>query len=129
MLIGGLSERTGASARSLRYYEKKGIISGERLENGYRDFDEAQVERVRTARFYLGLGISTEMVERIMDCPGEDPLSGDGGKCPTLLPFYEEKRAEIDAQIETLIQARNRLDERISMFDVPGEKRSREEKG
>ena len=41
MRIGELSERTGASTRSLRYYERKGIISGERLENGYRDFDEA----------------------------------------------------------------------------------------
>jgi len=68
VLIGELSRRTGASTRSLRYYERKGIISGERLENGYRDFDEEQAERVRNAHFYLGLGISTEMNYFCVSC-------------------------------------------------------------
>ncbi len=74
--IGELSERTGASVRSLRYYEKKGLISGGRLENGYRDFDEAQVERVRAVQFYLGLGLSTESVEPISTARVGTPRRG-----------------------------------------------------
>lgn len=117
MLIGELSERTGASKKSLRHYEEKGVISGERLENGYRDFDEAQVERVRAARFYLGLGISTDMIERIFECPGGDSLFEAGAQCPQLLDFYEEKREEINEQIEVLGEAGERLGERISLFE------------
>ena len=118
MRIGELSERTGASTRSLRYYERKGIISGERLENGYRDFDEAQAERVRTAQFYLGVGISTDMIVRILNCQGNDLLPESGGRCEAgLLTFYQEKREEIDRQIEALTQARERLEERISLVE------------
>ncbi len=118
MLIGELSERTGASTRSLRYYELKGVISGERLENGYRDFDEAQVKRVRTAQFYLGLGISSDMVARILSCQGNDFLPETGGRCEEgLLLIYQEKREEIDGQINGLTQARTRLEERISLFE------------
>ncbi len=118
MLIVELSERTGASTRSLRYYERKGVISGECLENGYRDFDGAQAERVRTAQFYLGLGISTDMVARILSYQGNDLLPEEGGRCEAgLLAFYQGKRDEMDEQIETLVQARERLDERISLFE------------
>ena len=118
MRIGELSERTGASTRSLRYYERKGIISGERLENGYLDFDEAQAERVRTAQFYLGVGISTDMIVRILNCQGNDLLPESGGRCEAgLLTFYQEKREEIDRQIEALTQARERLEERISLVE------------
>lgn len=117
-MIGELSEKTGASTRSLRYYERKGIIFGERLENGYRDFDEAQAERVRTAQFYLGVGISTDMVARILNCQGNDLLPEAGGRCEErLLNFYQEKREEIDGQIEALTEARERLEERISLFE------------
>lgn len=118
MLIGELSQRTGASTRSLRYYERKGIISGERLENGYRDFDETQIERVRIVQFYLGLGISTDMIARILNCQGTDLLPESGGQCEAgLLEFYHDKREEIDAQIGALTEARDRLEERISLFE------------
>lgn len=117
MLIGELSRSTGASARSLRYYERKGIISGERLDNGYRDFDETQIGRVRAAQFYLGLGISTDIIERIFDCPGGDSLLEAGARCPALLTFYREKREELDEQIQALTEARRRLEGRISSFE------------
>ena len=34
--IGDVSKRLGISRDSLRFYEKKGIISPQKLENGYR---------------------------------------------------------------------------------------------
>lgn len=120
MRIGELSEQTGASIRSLRYYEKKGLISGERLENGYRDFDETQIERVRAVQFYLGLGLSTESIEGILNCrgrdasPEKDPEINE--QCEELLILYEGKLEEVDEQMESLSEARSRLKERIALF-------------
>jgi len=119
--IGELSERTGASVRSLRYYENKGLISGERLENGYRDFDEGQVERVRAVQFYLGLGLSTEGIEPILNCKGRDAVPGRDPEinehCEELLMLYEERLSEMDEQMESLSEARSRLKERMVLFE------------
>lgn len=120
MRIGELSERTGASVRSLRYYEKKGLIFGERLENGYRDFDETQIERVRAVRFYLGLGLSTESNEVILNCKGKDAPPEKAPEmneqCEELLILYEEKLSEMDEQLESFSEARSRLKKRIALF-------------
>lgn len=122
MQIGELSERTGASVRSLRYYDKKHLITGERLENGYRDFDEAQIERVRVVQFYLGLGLGTEQIEGIINCKGrnasleENPEVGE--QCEALLLLYQEKLLELNDQIESLSEARSLLKERIALFQA-----------
>lgn len=118
--IGALSERTGASIRSLRYYERKGLISSERLENDYRDFDETQIERVRDVQFYLGLGLSTNHIEGSLNCKHRDtPHEKDpeiNEQCEELLILYEEKLSEMDEQIESLSEARARMKERIALF-------------
>lgn len=48
--IGELSERTGASTRSIRHYEQLGLIESERRPNGYREFDDAAVTTVDTIK-------------------------------------------------------------------------------
>jgi len=120
MRIGELSERTGASVRSLRYYEKKGLISSGRLENDYRDFDEAQIERVRAVQFYLGLGLSTDHIEGSLNCKGRDDAPERdpeiNEECEELLVLYQEKLSEMDEQKQSLSEARARLKERIALF-------------
>ena len=46
MRIGDLSAATGASARSLRYYEQQGLLASERSSGGQRHYPESAVERV-----------------------------------------------------------------------------------
>lgn len=46
MKISQLSRATGVSPRSIRHYEKKKLLTANRLENDYREFDESAVERV-----------------------------------------------------------------------------------
>jgi DNA-binding transcriptional MerR regulator len=70
MRIGELSDATGASPRSLRYYEKLGLIGSSRLANGYRDYDASAVAAVSTIRSLLGLGFPTALIGRI--CPAPD---------------------------------------------------------
>src|SRR5205814_5796003 len=74
MRISEVSRRTGVSIRSLRYYEQKRLLCARRLENGYRDLDEEAVKRVQTIQMYLGLGLTTEQIEEILQCAGGSPL-------------------------------------------------------
>ena len=73
MRISEVSRRTGVSIRSLRYYEQKRLLCARRLENGYRDLDEEAIKRVQTIQMYLGLGLTTEQIEEILDCTGTSP--------------------------------------------------------
>lgn len=56
MLIGELAERVGTSARMLRYYEQQGLVRSRRSANGYRVYDEHEVDVVRKIRDLLELG-------------------------------------------------------------------------
>ncbi|QQE79697.1 MerR family DNA-binding transcriptional regulator [Alicyclobacillus sp. SO9] len=70
MQISELSRRTGVSVSSLRYYEQENLITPQRLENGYRMFDEIAVERVKAIRFRL----NTTQIERVLDCDEKNTL-------------------------------------------------------
>ncbi|GLF95453.1 MerR family transcriptional regulator [Streptomyces yaizuensis] len=68
MLIGELSERTGVSARLLRYYESQGLLTPIRTPNGYRDYDEASVLTVHQIRALLDAGLTTDTIGALLPC-------------------------------------------------------------
>lgn len=117
MLISELSCRTGVSVRSLRYYESKKLLHSKRLENGYRDFDESAEERVRIIQLYFMLGLSTNDIVQIIDCPVS--ISNQQPLCEKAIDVYQIKLTEIDTQIEILQKLRSRLQERIANFERP----------
>ena len=45
--ISELAKKVGLSRTALLYYEKQSLISGRRLENGYRVYSDKDVQRVR----------------------------------------------------------------------------------
>src|SRR5436305_5288373 len=100
MRISEVSHRTGVSIRSLRYYEQKRLLCTRRLENGYRDLDEETVERVQTIQMYLGLGLSTEQIEEILQCAAGSPLPQPLPICEeVLLALYQDKIQEVERQM------------------------------
>lgn len=44
MQLQELAERTGVSARSVRRYDRAGLLNSRRLANGYRDFDGTAIQ-------------------------------------------------------------------------------------
>ncbi len=48
--------RTGVHERLLRYYEKQGLLSPQRLPSGYREYRETDVDTVRRVRCLLSAG-------------------------------------------------------------------------
>lgn len=116
MKIGELAARTGVSIRSLRYYDRQGLLSPMRQENGYREYSPLAEEQVRTIQLYLQLGLSTEQIAGFLHCV----LKNKEAFCKEVLPVYREKLAEIDVQIKLLQNIKSNLEERIqSILNEP----------
>ncbi|GLW12777.1 MerR family transcriptional regulator [Microtetraspora sp. NBRC 13810] len=115
MLIGELSRRTGVNAHQLRYYEAQGLLEADRGANGYREYDEKAVLRVKQIRHLLGAGLSSEDIAYLLPCAiGEAPeLLG----CPELLAAMRSRLQRLDDQMHRLAQSRDALADYIDAAD------------
>lgn len=99
MQIGELSQRSGASVRSLRYYEQQGLLVSERRANGYRDYPANAVATVATIRALLEIGLSTALVRDVLPCTvGERSDTA----CPQLLERIAALRDDVQSRAERL---------------------------
>lgn len=100
--IGELSARTGASTRSLRYYEQQGLLSSVRQSNGYREYGVNAVAMVETIRSLLDIGLPTALVKDVLPCTvGEKSETA----CPELLEQIAALRDDVRsraARFETI---------------------------
>ncbi|CAG7627969.1 MerR family transcriptional regulator [Paenibacillus allorhizosphaerae] len=113
MKISQLAKSTGVSARSIRHYEKKKLLTSTRLDNDYREFDESAVERVKTIQLYLGLGLTTEDIEQVLNCGDEYPDYKMDEYCDEMLEVYEQKLSEINKQMLSLVVVQQRIEQQI----------------
>ncbi len=107
MKIGDVARRTGASVRSIRHYEKVGLIRATREENGYRDFDEADVLLVRRIGRMIRLGFTTEEIATFLNCIVDDPATVTA--CPKVAAAHRLKLAAIERQMADLETRRQKL--------------------
>lgn len=113
MHIRELSKLTGVSLRSLRYYEQKLLLSPARSENGYRLYEDMDVERVRMIQLYLKLGVNTDELARLIrNCEGF-PEDNSNHQAECAAAFYEERLQEIREQIQLLREAELQLEKLV----------------
>lgn len=68
MTIKEVEKLTGLTAKSIRYYEDKGLITVERNEeNDYRSYSEVEVNRLKKIKLLRYLEFSVEEVKNILD--------------------------------------------------------------
>lgn len=107
MLIGELSRLTGASARSLRYYEAQGLLEAARGPNGYREYAEDALLAVHQIRALLDAGLTTEVIRSVLPCVrGEQP---EIEMCVDLRDVLGRELAATDARIADLRRNREAL--------------------
>lgn len=108
------ASRAGTSVRALRYYEEAGLIHPVRRDNGYRDYGEGDVARVRLIRAYRALQFSVSQIREVLDAPYERRDAILQGQIRAL----EEKRRQIDNRLALLKSAWMLGTERLGQIDV-----------
>ena len=118
MRIGELAARTGTTARLLRYYEEQGLLTPARRANGYRDYGESLVGRVRQIRGLLDAGLPTKLIRNVLPClddPGSIAISDPGLEVVAQL---RQERDRMDARIACLSRNRDAIDAYLARVTV-----------
>ena len=107
MRISVLAQATGVSARSLRHYEKQGLLKPRRDQNGYRHYSETTVLQIERIRWLLAAGLSTKAIRGMLPCVLDEgpPVV----ECPSLRRDLTRELARLDMRIETLKRSRTLL--------------------
>ncbi|MDO4514184.1 MAG: MerR family transcriptional regulator [Lachnospiraceae bacterium] len=68
MRIGEIAEKTGLSISNIRFYEKKGLIGpGREEENKYRNYTDADLERLNLIILYRKMDFSVELIGKLLE--------------------------------------------------------------
>lgn len=71
--VSELAKLAGVSARTLRYYDRCGLLPPARVDsNRYRIYGEAQVDRLQQILFYREMGVPLDQIKRILSSPDFD---------------------------------------------------------
>ncbi|MFW5418253.1 MerR family transcriptional regulator [Nocardiopsis sp. CNT-189] len=111
MRIGDLAGRTGASVRSLRYYEEQGLLSSDRSPSGQRVYTEYAVDRVLLLRSLYDAGLTSSAIAEVIPCvesPGTEETHAAWRRMAA-------ERDRLDVRIKDLVRTRDTLDGLIAV--------------
>ncbi|MGM9468006.1 MerR family transcriptional regulator [Streptomyces murinus] len=111
MRIGELAARAGTTARALRYYETRGLLSARRDEKGYREYGEGDLRLLEQIRTLQDFGFELEETRPFVECLRAGHPEGDS--CPASLAVYRRKLAELDALVGQLTAVRETVAEQL----------------
>ncbi|MDM7884709.1 MULTISPECIES: MerR family transcriptional regulator [Curtobacterium] len=113
MRIGDLAAATGASVRSLRYYEQQGLLTATRTSGGQRSYAGTSVERVQLVQQLFAAGLPSRTIVQLLPCVDAGVATAES------FALLVAERDRITAQLADLEAARARLDEVIAISEHP----------
>ncbi len=105
MNIGQAAQASGVSSKMIRYYEQTGLIpKAARRDSGYRDYDDADVHRLRFIRGARDLGFTVEQIGELLNLWSDRARASADVKAIALghVHALKQKQVEIGAMIATL---------------------------
>jgi DNA-binding transcriptional MerR regulator len=111
MLIGELSEKTGLSRDTIRFYEKKGLIEMPkklRRDNNYKEYPETVLNKLNLIIKVKELGFTLNEIDTFFGLWEEGDAS-----CENLVFTLENKVNQVDQQLHRLRQLKDRLNESL----------------
>lgn len=116
------AQQTNLSPKTIRYYEEIGLLpTPNRLNNGYRDYDETDVAHTRFVSGARHLDFSLDDIQEILDLRDRREAA-----CRVVLDLLVEKANEISQriaelqQMETELRELHRLGQTFPTDDVDG---------
>lgn len=116
MLIGELAHRTGVTAKTLRFYDRQGLVPApDRTEGGYRDYGPTAVSRVSFIKDAQAAGFTLAQIGEILAIrdQGDAPCGHVGTLVEKRLADVEQRLAElraVQAQLRDIASRSSRLD-------------------
>lgn len=109
-----LARRAGVSTDTLRLYEKRGLLpKPARSANGYREYSDEAVRRVRVVRQALALGFTIGELARVFKVRDQG-----GVPCRDVRALAGEKLVLLEARIAELAKASERLRAVLGRWDA-----------
>ena len=106
MKIGELARRAGVAPSKIRFLEARGVLSSERLANGYREYGEEAVSSLQIILQAQSVGFTLDEIERTIR---SEQLS-----CADMVEKLKEKLVELDRHIAQSTAMRDRLAQMIA---------------
>lgn len=102
--VGEAAKAAGVTARAVRLYEAKGLVSeSRRSSSGYRLFNDEDVETLAFVRRARSLSLSLDAIAEIID------ISRNGAPCERTRALLGQRVAEIDATMADLLRLRETI--------------------
>ena len=103
-----LSRLSGVTTRTLRWYDKIGLLKPSRVsESGYRYYGSAQVDRLQDILYYRALGVELAQIKQCLDDPSFDRLSALRSHL-TALQAEQTRLNQLIQSVKETIQAQER---------------------
>jgi len=107
LTIGKFAAAADVGVETVRFYQRRGLLSTPRRIDGIRRYGSADVARLRFIRQAQAAGFTLEEIRRLLDLDsGEDRA--------TVRAMAAKRLAELDARMEALQQARASLQTLVS---------------
>ena len=113
MLIGEVSKETGLSKDTIRFYEKRKLISSDRKANNYKAYSR---ETAGLLKFIIGakkLGFTLNEIKELIEIS-----SSDNNRCQASLSKVQKRLEDIDGTMKVLREQRSNLQRLIK--ECPG---------
>ena len=105
MKIGELAKRADVPIDTVRYYEREGLIPPPiRRASGYRDYVDADVDRLRFMRRAKGLGFTLQEIRELLSLTAES-----GADMAALNAQTQAKLRDVEERIHALTRIREAL--------------------
>lgn len=104
MRIGEFAREAGLHVETVRYYERRGLITmPARSQSGYREYGSEDVARLRFVTHGKALGFTLDEIRELMRL---DATGGDRGEVRRIA---EERLADVERRMQALADARDAL--------------------
>ena len=104
MLIGELSNKTGLSRDTIRFYEKEGLISTNRKDrrfNNYKEYSDETLNRLLSIKRIKGFGFTLKETSEMLAL-----IQSNAASCSNVAQKINEKVSDIEAKIQELLNLR-----------------------